>query len=156
MMIEIGPRGLGDLIIEIEGMRWETVQPRDLQNLQRLAEVTYDLMEKNDLSTPTLIEVRGKPTFRIKRAKTADMKVTKQIVGDGVRITVGEEYYGDIIRIQELPGRPLKRKLRRLQYDDNFTHHWTPEFRTESGSSISMTSVRWMFSAESVMKEVSR
>ena len=78
----------------------------------------------------------------------------KTIVGDDVRITVGTGRSEMVIVVQQLPSKPLKRKLDRLFYNGlNLSErYWHPSFRGESGGYESIGSTTWMFGAENIAK----
>lgn len=94
---------------------------------------------------------QGDPTRRkILHALTAGAET--QVVGENVRITYGDDRFGTI-RIQELPSKPLKRKLDRVDYSSSFTRYWTPEFRTSAGAyHANQSSTQWLFGAENIAK----
>lgn len=75
------------------------------------------------------------------------------ITGSNVRVTVGDGRYEMVIRLQELPSKPLKRKLRRMEYNGYQYmegRNWIPEFRGEGGGYHRRTSTSWLFGAENI------
>lgn len=79
----------------------------------------------------------------------------RTITGPDVRLIIGEgSRYDMSIVVQQLPSKPLKRKLKRLTYNGYrfSTQSWYPTFRGESGGYLSMTSPSWLFGAEEMAK----
>lgn len=73
------------------------------------------------------------------------------ITGQDVRIIVGEgDRYDMSIVVQQLPSKPLKKRLKRVAYNGyRFSpQFWQPSFRAESGGYLSLTSTSWLFGAK--------